>query len=149
MITYRRLTAADLDAFIPLRIAQLREEGAKEQLDLTPALLDHYTRHLADGTFISWIALEGDRIIATSGISVVEKPPYYACPTGRIALLSGMYTLPEYRRRGIARELLSRAAEEARRAGCGCIQITGSDMGVRLYTAFGFTHNENFMQYRL
>ena len=27
-ITYRRLTPADLDAFIALRIRQLREEGA-------------------------------------------------------------------------------------------------------------------------
>ena len=38
MIEYRRLTEKELDRFIDMRIHQLREEGAKEQLDLVPAL---------------------------------------------------------------------------------------------------------------
>ena len=33
--------------------------------------------------------------------------------------------------------------------GCGTVQITASDMGVKLYTDFGFEHNGNFMQYKL
>ncbi len=148
-IAYRKLTEKDLDSFILLRIAQLREEGVTEELDLTPALLDYYLRHLADGTFVSWLALDGDRIIGTSGMSFVEKPPYFSCPTGRIGLLSSMYTDPEYRRRGIAKELLNRVVEEARSYGCGAVQITASDMGVLLYTDFGFVKNGNFMQYKL
>ena len=50
---------------------------------------------------------------------------------------------------GIAKELLSRVVEEARDYGCGTVQVTASDMGVKLYTAYGFTHNGNFMQYKL
>jgi len=99
-ITYRKLTEKDLDSFIRLHITQLREEGATEEPDLTPALLDYYLRHLADGTFVSWLALDGERIIGTSGMSFVEKPPYFSCPTGKIGLLSSMYTDPDYRRRG-------------------------------------------------
>ncbi len=60
-----------------------------------------------------------------------------------------MFTDPDYRRMGIAKEQLSRVVEEARNFGCGTVQITASDMGVKLYTAFGFTHNHNFMQYKL
>ena len=147
-ITYRKLTDKDLEPFIRMRITQLREEGATEDLDLVPALQDYYSRHLADGTFVSWLALDGGRIIGTSGMSFVEKPPYFGCPTGRIGLLSSMYTDPDYRRRGIAKELLRRVVEEAREYGCGCVQITASDMGVLLYTDFGFKKNGNFMQYR-
>ena len=147
-ITYRKLTEKDLDTFIRMRITQLREEGATEDLDLVPALQDYYSRHLADGTFVSWLALDGGRIIGTSGMSFVEKPPYFGCPTGRIGLLSSMYTDPDYRRQGIAKELLRRVLEEAREYGCGCVQITASDMGVLLYTDFGFKKNGNFMQYR-
>ncbi len=148
-VYYRKLTEKDLDTFIEMRIAQLREEGAKEDIDLRPALKDHYTRHMADGTFFSWLALDNERIIGTSGMSVVEKPPYFGCPTGRIGLLSSMFTDKAYRRQGIARELLSRVVAEARELGCGTVQITASDMGVKLYTAFGFTKNNNFMQYKL
>ena len=96
----RRLTAEDLDAFIAVRIRQLREEGAKEQIDLTGALRQYYEKHMADGTFFSWIALDGGEIVGTSGMSVVEKPPYFGCPTGKIGLLSGMFTHPAYRRQG-------------------------------------------------
>ena len=149
MISYRKLTEDDLPVFMELRIRQLIEEGAREDQDLRPALRAYYLRHLADGTFVSWLALDGDRIVGTSGMSFVEKPPYFSCPTGRIGLLSSMYTEPAYRRQGIARELLSRVVEEARKHGCGAVQITASDMGVRLYTAFGFEKNENFMQYKL
>ena len=147
MITYQKLTKAQLDTFIQMRIRQLREEGATEDIDLVPALLDYYDRHMADGTFVSWLAMDGDKIVGTSGMSFVEKPPYFSCPSGRLGLLSSMFTDPDYRRMGIAKELLSRVVEEARKYGCGCVQITASDMGVLLYTDFGFKKNGNFMQY--
>ena len=154
-IVYKRLTEAELKTFINMRITQLTEEytseGRKvpEGVDLESALFDFYHRHMADGTFVSWLALDGDKIIGTSGMSFVEKPPYFTCPTGRLGLLSSMYTDPNYRRMGIAKELLHRVVEEARAYGCGAVHITASDMGVKLYTAYGFKHNGNFMQYNL
>ena len=148
-ITYRKLETKDLDTFISMRIKQLREEGATEDIDLVPALKDYYNRHMADGTFVSWLALDGEKVIGTSGMSFVEKPPYFSCPSGRIGLLSSMFTDPDYRRMGIAKELLHRVVEEARTYGCGAVQITASDMGVKLYSAYGFVHNGNFMQYNL
>ena len=148
-VTYRKLAPDDLGVFIRMRIDQLREEGATEDLDLVPPLMDYYHRHLADGTYVSWLALDGEKIVGTSGMSFVEKPPYFSCPSGWIGLLSSMYTDPEYRRMGIAKELLRRVTEEARAYGCGCVQITASDMGVLLYTDFGFKKNGNFMQYNL
>ena len=148
-ITYKKLTEKELDTFIEMRIRQLREEGAKEDIDLTPALKDYYQRHMADDTFVSWLAMDGDRIVGTSGMSIVEKPPYFGCPSGRLGLLSSMFTEKNYRRMGIARELLSRVVEEARQRGCGAVHITASDMGVLLYTDFGFRKNGNFMQYKL
>ena len=148
-VIYRKLTPSDLDTFIRMRITQLREEGATEDIDLEQALKDYYNRHLSDGTFVSWLALDGEKIVGTSGMSFVEKPPYFSCPTGRIGLLSSMYTDPGYRRMGIAKELLDRVINEAREYGCGAVHITASDMGVKLYTAYGFVHNGNFMQYKL
>ena len=148
-ITYKKLTVNDLDVFIKMRINQLREEGAKEDIDLEPALKDYYLRHLSDGTFISWLALDNDRIIGTSGMSIVEKPPYFGCPSGKIGLLSNMFTDPSYRRKGIAKTLLSKVIDEAKTQGCGTVQITASNMGVLLYSDYGFEKNENFMQYKL
>ena len=148
-IQYKKLTVKELDTFIEMRIQQLREEGAREGMDLRPALEEYYNRHLADGTFVSWIALDGQHIIGTSGISFVEKPPYFGCPSGKMGLLSSMYTTAAYRRNGIARELLTKIVHEAGEYGCGTIQITASEMGTLLYTDFGFEKNGHFMQYKL
>lgn len=154
-ISYKKLTTSELDVFIDMRITQLTEEYVSSgrtvptDVDLQSALKDYYNRHLADGTFVSWLAMDGNVIIGTSGMSFVEKPPYFGCPTGRLGLLSSMYTNPNYRRMGIAKELLNKVIEEARAYGCGAVHITASDMGVKLYTAYGFKHNDNFMQYTL
>ena len=47
-----------------------------------------------------------------------------------------MFANPDYRRMGIAKELLHRVVEEARAYGCGAVQIMASNMGVKLYTAY-------------
>lgn len=148
-LTYKKLTEKELPTFIEMRINQLREEGATEDIDLRPALKDYYNRHMADGTFVSWLAMDGNKIVGTSGMSFVEKPPYFGCPSGKMGLLSSMFTDPDYRRMGIAKELLTRVVNEAKAYGCGTVQITASDMGVHLYTDFGFVKNGNFMQYKL
>lgn len=148
-LQYQKLTTDRLGIFIEMRIRQLREEGGTEDIDLRPALRSYYQRHMADGTFVAWLAVDQGRIVGTSGMSFVEKPPYFGCPSGKLGLLSSMFTDQSYRRRGIARELLSRVVEEARSYGCGTVQITASDMGVLLYTDFGFVKNGNFMQYKL
>ena len=154
-IVYKKLTDKELDTFINMRITQLTEEYTSEGrtvpegVDLKAALEDFYHRHMADGTFVSWLAMDGDKIVGTSGMSFVEKPPYFTCPSGRLGLLSSMFTDPDYRRMGIAKELLHRVVDEARAYGCGAVHITASNMGVKLYTAYGFKHNGNFMQYTL
>ncbi len=146
-LSYRKLCASDIPAAVRLRMCQLKEEGAAETLDLTPSLTDFYSRHVADGSFVSWLALDGDKIVATSGMSFTEKPPYYQNPSGKIGLLSNMYTLKEYRRKGIAKKLLLLVVNEAKAHGCGTVHVTASDMGVLLYSDFGFHKNANFMQY--
>lgn len=47
-IEYKRLTEKELNIFINMRINQLREEGAKEEIDLFPALKEYYTHHMKD-----------------------------------------------------------------------------------------------------
>ena len=154
-ITYRKLTEEDLDVFIRMRIAQLREEGAKEDVDLAEPLTEYYHRHLADGTFVSWLALDEGKIVGTSGMSFVEKPPYFSCPSGRIG--KGRFTEEENEealkdRIRFIRDICDTEGVDilvAGAYGCGCVQITASDAGVLLYTDFGFRKNGNFMQYKL
>ena len=154
-IVFKKLTEEYLDRIIEMRISQMTEEYTSvgktvpEDVNLEKALRDFYVKNLAAGTYVSWLAFDGDRIVGTSGMSFAEKPPYFTCPSGKLGILSSMYTDPDYRRMGIATRLLDRVVNEAREYGCGTIYITASDMGVKLYTAYGFVHNNNFLQYKL
>jgi GNAT superfamily N-acetyltransferase len=152
-IVYKKLSEKDLDTVIKMRIDHLTEEYTSsgktvpENVHIEDSLMDFYKRNLAAGTYVSWLAFDGDKIVGTSGMSFAEKPPYFTCPSGRVGILSSMYTDPNYRRRGIATQLLDRVVKEAKDYGCGTIYITASDVGVKLYESYGFKFNGNFMQY--
>ena len=100
MIEYKPLTMDQIETFARLRIRQLIEEGATGDEDLLPALLDYYGRHLPDGSFAAYLAVDGEWIVGTGAVSIVEKPAWFGCPTGRIGLISSMYTDGGYRHRG-------------------------------------------------
>ena len=122
-IVYKKLTEKELDTVIKMRIDQLTEEYTSEgrtvpeDVDLNAALLEFYKKNMAAGTYVSWLAIDkdaDDKIIGTSGMSFAEKPPYFTCPSGKLGILSSMYTDPDYRRLGIATELLDRVLKEAK-----------------------------------
>lgn len=46
-----------------MRINQLKEEGATEEINLVPALRDYYDRHMSDGSFVSWLAKDGEKLL--------------------------------------------------------------------------------------
>lgn len=148
-ITYRKIELTDIDRLVELRKIQLLDEGAEAITDITESLCDFYKRHLSDNTFISWVAISDNEIIATSGLTFTEKPPYYNNPTGKIGIVSSMYTVPTYRRKGIAKKLLGLIVNEAKEYGCGVLHITASDEGAYLYQDYGFERNANFFQYKL
>ena len=149
MIEYKHLSEDKIEIFARMRVRQLIEEGVTEDADLLPALLDYYGRHLPDGSFVAYLAMDGEKIVGTGAVSVVEKPAWFGCPTGRIGLISSMWTDSGYRRQGIARRLLNLVVDAAREKGCGTVWVTASNMGVPFYGSFGFAHNGNFLQYKL
>ena len=119
-IVYKKLTENELSRVIKMRIDQLTEEYTSvgktvpEGVDLEAALLNFYKKNMAAGTYVSWLAFDGDKIVGTSGMSFAEKPPYFTCPSGKVGILSSMYTDPNYRRLGIATQLLDRVVKEAK-----------------------------------
>ena len=57
-----------------------------------------------------------------------------------------MYTKPEYRRKGIARKLLSLLVDEAQHKNITAICFEATEMGLPLYEAFGFVAMGNEME---
>ncbi|WP_262393050.1 GNAT family N-acetyltransferase [Sporolactobacillus inulinus] len=148
-LVFRKLRNEDIAEFVEMRKLQLLEEGALPTTDLTEPLRDYFRHALENDRFVSWIALDDGKIVATSGMSFSRRPPYYSNPTGFVGTLSCMHTLMPYRRKGIASKLLDAVVKEAKQRHCGKVTITASAMGKYLYKSYGFKPKDNYLDYDL
>ena len=150
IITYRTAIPSDAPALAHMRTAFLVEardlsSGEANQAEMEAILLDYFRASLADDSFAAWLAFDGDELIATSGLSFSQVPPTFSNKSGKAAYIMNMYTLPAYRMRGIARALLEKTVDEARRCGYSKITLHATDMGRPLYEKFGFEDSQGSM----
>ena len=98
---------------------------------------------LATGEYLGWLAEDGpDDIVAGVGLWLREWPPILNNDTGRQGYLENVFTLPGYRRRGIARQLMNvllawvRASQAVYE-----IQLHPTHRARSLYSSLGFEDN--------
>ena len=147
-IAIRRATAADRDFVVEMRIALMVEATSERRAaglpvhdldldELRPANERWFDDHM-DRDFVAWVAESGGRLVASIGLLWFAHPPGPTNHRGTEAYLLNVYTLPEARRRGIARELVGAAIAEARAAGITRVWLRTSEAGRPLYESMGF-----------
>ena len=145
----RRVSADDAAVLTELRIKMRRERESvpapEDMHSFEKANFDFFTSALADGSYIGFIALEEGKVAGTGGICLHNHPPSYGVPNGKSACLLNMYTLPEFRKKGVAGKILAALIDSAREAGCCKVFLNASDMGKPLYQKFGFSDVANEM----
>ncbi|HEX2946749.1 MAG TPA: GNAT family N-acetyltransferase [Clostridia bacterium] len=139
---YRKAVLADIDELVEIR-QEMRLGRDTGTMAVDPAVFrrltyDYFNKHLSDDSYISWIACDEDRIVATSGLCFYYAPPTYRNLSGTTAYIMNVYTRPEYRKRGIATKLMEYIVQEAKCRGCSKITLNASDMGRPLYGKLGF-----------
>jgi ribosomal protein S18 acetylase RimI-like enzyme len=142
MITFRKATKKDIPVLIEMRIRFLSEHQGRltptKHTELKDNLLEYFARRLESDEFIAWLALDGERVVATSGLCFYSLPPTAMNLKGQTAYIMNMYTLPEYRKRGIAKQLFEKLLQEARILGYHKIVLHASKDGMHLYRTYGF-----------
>ncbi|MHA1167823.1 MAG: GNAT family N-acetyltransferase [Candidatus Hodarchaeales archaeon] len=142
MLTFRKATIDDLDDLIILRIELFREMRGelREKLkkEFEKSLRRYLPSALSTGDFIAWIAQDNDRTVAISGLIFCNKPPSDNNLSGREAYILNMYTLPMYRKQGIALKLLDNLITVAREAGIKLIRLHTTEIGKGVYKQAGF-----------
>ena len=129
LVVHRRLMFEDMAA----AGSQHHQPAGLEAMD--KAYAECLQIHLANGTVQAWVAEAGDRITASGAISILVWPPGPGRTSGRTALLHSTYTVPECRRRGIARGIVEKAIAFCRKNGCKRTipAGTGSEVGQSLH----------------
>jgi|LSQX01.2.fsa_nt_gb GNAT superfamily N-acetyltransferase len=149
MICYRRAETKDIDDLVLMRLQFIKEVQHVEDSDkddvLEEELMKFFNAMMPDDGFIAWVADENGKIISTSGLCFYTLAPSYKNMSGKVAYIQNMYTLPEYRGRGIAKVLFDKVLTEAKKLGYKKISLHATEMGRLIYEKFGFNNVENEM----
>ncbi|CAM4299815.1 acetyltransferase [Bacillus manliponensis] len=146
----RKATIHNIEALLSLRISLLKEvnelRSAEEEQSFRLATETYLQAALQTELFIAYIATIDDVVISMSGITFFERPPYIGNLEGKEAYILNMYTLPEHRGKGLAKQLLEYCIEECKERQVKRIWLHASEDGELLYQKKGFSHKLNEME---
>jgi ribosomal protein S18 acetylase RimI-like enzyme len=147
MLETRIACPADAALISAHRRAMFAAMGGLDEavLDKVKQAADPWTARMIEADrYLGWLILDGQRPVASAGLLILDWPPHPLDPSGETrAYLLNVYVEPEYRRRGLARELVSRCMADARRRNIRVVSLHASEEGRPLYESLGFkTTNE-------
>lgn len=149
----RESTEQDISQLVELRMQLFVEMGDIEHTAAAPRLREATEAYFIEATQSdytrSWIAFVNETVVATGTLTEFRRPPYLGNLAGREAYLLNMFTLPPYRRKGVARQLLNQITAFAKSQGYGKVWLHASQDGRILYEHFGFAPNPHEMEWIL
>ncbi len=150
MYFLRKAKLNDIDKLIEFRVEFLKEvqnsPPDKEIEIFRKSLKDFLLDKMKSNEFIAWLAESDNVIIATSGLSFLQKPPHFINMTGKFAYIMNMYTKPEWRRKGIGSVLLEKLIEEIKKKEIESVVLHATPHGRPLYEKYGFRENDGAIE---
>ena len=147
---YKKATIADIDELVSTRIIVLRTANKlSDDADMSTVEKEsyaYYKRALENGEHIAYLVYDNGTFIGAGGVSFYQVMPTYHNPTGKKAYIMNMYTVPEYRRQGIALYTLDLLVKDAKMKGITQISLEATDMGRPLYESYGFVKMSDEMK---
>lgn len=132
----------DIELLTELRMAYILDGGRQmteeEKQKIRSGVRGYFTRNLPIGSCIAVIAEEEGKAVSTAFLSIAERPPRSADGDARVGTVYSVYTDPEYRRKGIATQVMKRLIDEARSMGIPSLDMLASEAGKPLYEKLGF-----------
>ncbi len=149
-LEYKKATIEDLDLLTKTRVEVLRAANElPEDTDMSGVekqSYDYYKKALVDGSHIAYLVFDGESFAGVGGVSFFQVMPTYHNASGKKAYIMNMYTVPEYRRRGVAYQTLDKLVQEAKERGIFAISLEATDMGCPLYEKYGFVKMDHEME---
>ncbi|HEX5324642.1 MAG TPA: GNAT family N-acetyltransferase [Capsulimonadaceae bacterium] len=145
----RRATPADIPILAELRLDFLRETASFFKREVSAALekatRDYLSKAVPSGDFIAWLAEADGQVVATSGLVFFQRPPTPGSLSGLDAYVLNMYTLPDWRGKGIATALLKQIIEYVKTTPARRVSLRATDAGRAIYDKFGFRVSGDYM----
>ena len=126
---YIRITNGNMDELKALHISYKQEIGEEMPTDED---LDSLSEAVENGRIIFYGCADEGRLIACCSVT----PTYSTFNYKTGGVFEDFYIVPEYRHRGIARQLVRFAYRES---GVGSLTVGCADCDIKMYQSLGFT----------
>ena len=147
---YKKAAIEDMEELVRTRIIVLRAANRlSDDVDMSvieKQSYEYYKHALETGEHIAYLVYDNGRVIGTGGVSFYQVMPTYHNSSGKKAYIMNMYTIPGYRRQGIAYHTLDLLVKAAKVQGALQIALEATDMGRPLYEKYGFTGMKDEME---
>ncbi|MFZ6708995.1 GNAT family N-acetyltransferase [Undibacterium sp. TC9W] len=97
------------------------------------------------GKYFGFVAEQAGLIVAGAGMTIIEWGPTRGDSNPFRGRIVNVYTSPQWRRLGIARDLVSRLIKLGEQNGIHTFSLGASDDGVNMYRQLGFNNYKNEM----
>jgi GNAT superfamily N-acetyltransferase len=141
VITLRNATLADIPEILRHRRGMYEDMGFTDAnaLDaMIPLSAAFLSKAMAEAAFRAWLACDRERVAGGGAVLISPWPAHPYDLECRRATIINVYVYPEYRRRGIARQLMQEILAWCKAAGLARVCLHASDQGRHLYETLGF-----------
>lgn len=144
-----QLDETSVDDFWRLRKGLFEELGEISQntdiselkLKTEQYFLTHINRDL-----MSWGMLQEDKLVAIGSLCLFSRIPYFENLSGLEGYILNIYTLPQFRKCGLANQILENIIEYSRKNNIKKLWLNSSEQGESLYVKAGFVKKNNEME---
>ena len=144
---FRKAKIKDVEQLVAIRRIQLQDEGQLTDVDIDQNLRLFFEQKIKNGDLVEWVAEDDDgMIIATAAVLFMEFPPAFTNPKGNKGYITNMYTADEYRRQGIASQLMKKLEQEAKKRGVTKLVLHASEIGRKAYVKCGYSETGTVME---
>jgi GNAT superfamily N-acetyltransferase len=149
-IQVRRASAEDVETLVGMRVALLRTVGNvasdADAKEIGDAIRAYMIQEMPAGRYVAFIAEAGKCAVGCGGLAFYVRPPYCGNPSGKEAYLMGMYTVAEWRGKGLGTALIQKLLEYAKGQGVGRVWLHTEPGARSLYGRAGFCSNVAYME---
>jgi GNAT superfamily N-acetyltransferase len=100
------------------------------------------------GPWRCWVAYEGDTLVGTVWLQVIEKLPNPVGESEYHGYVSNLYVVPSRRSAGLGSALLSACLQECERRGTDAVFLWPTPRSRPLYQRHGFVGRDDFLERR-
>jgi predicted GNAT family acetyltransferase len=137
----RKANIDDLEVLLKTRlefVQSLRNHEVTLSEEFHKSTYDYMKKHIEDDTMVIWMAIDNIEIVSAAMVCYYQLLPTISNETGNTGYILNVFTDPNYRRQGLATELMNKLKQDAKERNVSRLLLNATDMGKLVYEKLGY-----------